>query len=193
MLLFIGIHSPGAGLSFRGAFRFLHSASSWFLCPLLLFVDGPSLRTFQFGHECSKLEIESRRFELTARTSRPPRLGLHHQTICQTLRSTTEDMGRRVSCARAGRLGAMAYGLCSCIESSQDLLVDARRVDDDHYGLDGGAHHDAQRGASVGKRTIGMRIDKVGRSRGQGSSDFGRCGLIDEHPFDSRLGGVFGG
>lgn len=42
-------------------------------------------------------------------------LGLHHQTICQTLRSTTEDMGRRVSCARAGRLGAMAYGLCSCI------------------------------------------------------------------------------
>ena len=118
MLLFIGIHSPGAGLSFRGAFRFLHSASSWFLCPLLLFVDGPSLRTFQFGHECSKLEIESRRFELTARTSRPPRLGLHHQTICQTLRSTTEDMGRRVSCARAGRLGAMAYGLCSCIESS---------------------------------------------------------------------------
>ena len=114
VLLFIGIPCPGAGLSF-GRIPFLPTQ-----CLLVAPVAAPPLRgwTFQFGHECSKLEIESRRFELTARTSRPPRLGLHHQTICQTLRSTTEDMGRRVSCARAGRLGAMAYGLCSCIESS---------------------------------------------------------------------------
>ena len=129
MLLFIGIHSPGAGLSFRGAFRFLHSASSWFLCPLLLFVDGPSLRTFQFGHECSKLEIESRRFELTARTSRPPRLGLHHQTICQTLRSTTEDMGRRVSCARAGRWPSWLVLLHrTCIDSLIESSYSSTRV-----------------------------------------------------------------
>ena len=117
VLLFIGILS--------GSWTFIraHSVPSYTVPPRGSCARSslaPPLRgwTFQFGHECSKLEIESRRFELTARTSRPPRLGLHHQTICQTLRSTTEDMGRRVSCARAGRLGAMAYGLCSCIESS---------------------------------------------------------------------------
>ena len=126
MLLFIGILSacPGAGLSF-GRIPFLPTQ-----CLLVAPVPapplrghGPSLRTFQFGHEMFETRNRIASIRTDGSDLQTTGLGLHHQTICQTLRSTTEDMGRRVSCARAGRLGAMWPMACAlasyyCIESS---------------------------------------------------------------------------